>query len=322
MGSRPDASHRHRKKRFSTPPRLAALLARSAIAAGMTLAASPACRPRPTPLGASAVEAPAPSTAPSARDAPTAGSAGDAARAAHPSARPAAASAAPDAAGELEPGDVALPIAARAQAPEAPPSGWCGETAIQEALLHVGVWAPQRAIHRAGKPAHPDLYSPDMPVALDAFGVQYTWFAGRGRGYVAFSEFAREAIDAGDPVLAGVKLLPTQHPEWGLDHFVLVVGYGRRGLLVNTTWGRREWIAKGVARGISLDTAAWAARIRGVTVARGATPARLAAVAQRDSSLVLRATCDPGLVVEGTRSPALDLTVAEGTITRVHCVRP
>ena len=74
--------------------------------------------------------------------------------------------------------------------------------------------------------------------------------------------------------------------------------------------------------GISLDTAAWAARIRGVTVARGATPARLAAVAQRDSSLVLRATCDPGLVVEGTRSPALDLTVAEGTITRVHCVRP
>ncbi len=43
-------------------------------------------------------------------------------------------------------------------------------------------------------------------------------------------------------MLAGVKVLPTQHPEWGLDHFVLVVGHGDQGLLVNTTWGDRRWV--------------------------------------------------------------------------------
>src|SRR5215210_6311635 len=62
--------------------------------------------------------------------------------------------------------DRLLPIPARAQAPESPPSGWCGETAIQEGLLHLGVWAPQALINQAGHPSHPDLYSPDMPVAL------------------------------------------------------------------------------------------------------------------------------------------------------------
>ena len=54
---------------------------------------------------------------------------------------------------------VVLPITPREHAREAPPEGWCGETAIQEGLLHLGVWAPQRLINRVGKPAHPDLYS-------------------------------------------------------------------------------------------------------------------------------------------------------------------
>ena len=36
---------------------------------------------------------------------------------------------------------LALAIPARKQHEDAPPSGWCGETAIQEGLLHLGVWA-------------------------------------------------------------------------------------------------------------------------------------------------------------------------------------
>ena len=39
-----------------------------------------------------------------------------------------------------------------------------------------------------------------------------------------------------------MKIYPTAHPEWGLDHFVLAVGLDARGLTVNTTWG--SWLGK------------------------------------------------------------------------------
>ena len=118
-------------------------------------------------------------------------------------------------------GERALPIAARRHAPEAPPQGWCGETAIQEALLYFGVWAPQARINASAKPAHPDLYSNDVPVALAALGARFEAYRAGAEPYV---RFVRRAIDEGDPVIAGVKILPTEHPSWGLDHFVLVVG--------------------------------------------------------------------------------------------------
>src|SRR5262249_22538510 len=113
-----------------------------------------------------------------------------------------------------------LAIPPRSQAAESPPSGWCGETAIQEGLLYFGEWVPQQRITQAGRPAHPDLYASEIPRTLTALGVRFTPYA-RGKGYEGFARWAREAIDAGEPVLAGVKLLPTQHPSWGLDHFVL-----------------------------------------------------------------------------------------------------
>lgn len=214
-----------------------------------------------------------------------------------------------------------MPIGARAHANEAPPSGWCGETAIQEALLYYGVWAPQRAINRAGKPAHPDLYSNEMPAAMEALGLRVTWYAPRARGFDAFAAWAREAIDAGEPVLAGVKLLPTEHPEWGLDHFVLVVGYGDEGLLVNTTWGRREWIGKGAKKGISLDSTGWAARVQGATVPTGMVPARLVPTGESGDEVTLRATCPAGFHVEGREAAVADLSVAASAVTRVRCAR-
>ena len=40
-------------------------------------------------------------------------------------------------------------------------------------------------------------------------------------------------------MLVGVKIYPTQHEEWGLDHFVLAVGVEGNSLVLNTTWGFR-----------------------------------------------------------------------------------
>jgi hypothetical protein len=187
--------------------------------------------------------------------------------------------------------DVLLSIPARAQASESPPSGWCGETAIQEALLYLGVWAPQRFINQAGHPSHPDLYSPDIPVALDELGVKTTVYPARGKGYEPFAKWIRTSIDDGDPVLAGVKILPTQHPDWGLDHFVLVVGYGKRGLLVNTTWGHREWVGDTTTPGLSFKNAFWAIRLRGVALPSNAVAARLVIASEEEREVKLRVEC-------------------------------
>ncbi|MDB4938740.1 MAG: hypothetical protein JWP87_5712 [Labilithrix sp.] len=184
----------------------------------------------------------------------------------------------------------ALPIPPRSHAPEAPPEGWCGETAIQEGLLHYGVWAPQRIINKAGKPTHPDLYSPDIPVALSDLGVRYAFYP-RGKGYEGFAAWIAKAVDEGDPVLAGVKILPTQHPEWGLDHFVLVVGHGAQGLLVNTTWGHRRWVADTTTPGLSFKNAFYAIRLTGIALAPNARAARLALLEEKEATVKLRVTC-------------------------------
>lgn len=202
-----------------------------------------------------------------------------------------------------------LPIPARAQAPGAPPSGWCGETAIQEALLHFGVWAPQRFINRAGRPVHPDLYSSEIPVALTELGARFVTYRG-ARGFDAYAAWVRAALDAGDPVLAGLKILPTQHPEWGLDHFVLVIGHGRRGLLVNTTWGKREWVGDTSTPGLSFKNAFYGIRITGVTLPAGARAARVAVLEESSASVKLRVTC---------AAAAKDVVVPAAGPSRHHC---
>lgn len=184
----------------------------------------------------------------------------------------------------------ALLIPPRAHAPEAPPAGWCGETAIQEALLALGVWAPQRLINKAGKPVHPDLYSTDIPVALSDLGVRHSFYAG-GKGFDAFARWVGKAVDEGDPVLAGVKILPTEHPEWGLDHFVLVVGHREGGLLVNTTWGSRRWVGDTTTPGLSFKNAFYAIRLSGLTLPPKAHPARLTVLDEDAAAVKVRVTC-------------------------------
>jgi hypothetical protein len=185
---------------------------------------------------------------------------------------------------------VVLPIPAREQSDESPAEGWCGETAIQEGLLYLGVWAPQRIIHRAGRPRHPDLYANEIPMALTVLGVRYTFYPARARSFPAFAAWARGALEDGDPVLAGVKILPTAHPRWDLDHFVLVVGHGAKGLLVNTTWGSRAWVADGET-GLSFKDAVYGIRLHGLRLAANARPARLAVLAEGEATVTVRASC-------------------------------
>ena len=152
------------------------------------------------------------------------------------------------------------------------------------------MWAPQRLINAAGRPVHPDLYSPEIPVALGALGVRHTFYAG-ARGYEPFAKWVRAAIDEGVPVFAGVKLLPTQHPEWGLDHFVLAVGHGPKGILVNTTWGSQKWIDATATTGISLERAFYGIRLTGLATAPSATAARVTVLDETAPNVKVRVSC-------------------------------
>jgi hypothetical protein len=208
---------------------------------------------------------------------------------------------------------LALPIAARSQAAESPRAGWCGETAIQEALLHAGAWAPQRAINRAGKPAHPDLYSQDIPVALTERGVRSELYA-HGKGFEPFARWVRTAHEQRDPVRAGVKILPTAHPDWGLDHFVLAVGHGTKGLLVNTTWGSRRWVGDTTTPGLSLRDAFYGIRILGFARAPGESAPRLTVLEEGATTVKLRVTC--------AGQPDKDVTAPADRLTRFRCAAP
>ncbi len=197
-----------------------------------------------------------------------------------------------------------LNIAARKQAPQSPRAGWCGETAIQEALLFHGAFFPQRLINKAGKPSHPDLYASDIPRALKALHVDFSRYSWATTGFKKFHAWLRRQIGRGDPVLAGMKIHPTQHPSWGLDHFVLAVGYGTGSMTVNTTWGRRakrslkQLTSK--ARGLSFKNKYnryYGLRIRGFT-GRSKTerPVRLFVMRESSSKMSVQIKCE-GLAV-------------------------
>ncbi len=133
---------------------------------------------------------------------------------------------------EAPKGTVALPIADRGWEAGAPLEGWCGEASIQMAALHFGTLLPQAEINRLGRPAHPDLWEDDLPTALKAIGLRFE--TGPKKHPAKLLSWTVTRLRAGHPVILGLKMVPTAHPEWEVDHIVLAVGFSPSGLLINT----------------------------------------------------------------------------------------
>ncbi len=133
---------------------------------------------------------------------------------------------------------ICLEIPDTGQEKRRPEGGWCGEAAIQMAMSYYGAYASQQAINRAGKAVHPDLYANEVPIAMSNLGLEFK--AWNSEGMSAFLRWVQGELAAGHPVLLGVKIYPTAHPEWGLDHFVLAVGCTKVSLTYNTTWKRQD----------------------------------------------------------------------------------
>jgi hypothetical protein len=109
-------------------------------------------------------------------------------------------------------------------------------------MMFHGAYVPQRSINRAGSPAHPDLYARDVPVALRTLGMSIQ-FARRGVDIPQFIAWIRREIRIGRPVLVGMKIHPTRHDNWILDHFTLASGYTRDALVINTTYGKQQTLS-------------------------------------------------------------------------------
>ena len=112
--------------------------------------------------------------------------------------------------------------------------GWCAEASIHVALAYYGIEKTQLEIYRARNPDHADLYAYEIDLALETLGVCTEAWPESQRDLTRFIDWIRHHIADGTPVLCGVKPYPDEHPEWSLDHFVLVVGYDQAGLIKNT----------------------------------------------------------------------------------------
>ncbi len=130
--------------------------------------------------------------------------------------------------------NVHLDIPDRDEDENAPEEGWCGETSIQMALGYYGKQVSQQAINLAGKPKQPDLWEDDINVALDALGVKYAAWDENDWDVDGFLTWITTQLEAGYPVLLGVKIYPDENPDWEVDHFVLVVGCDKDSLIINT----------------------------------------------------------------------------------------
>ena len=140
---------------------------------------------------------------------------------------------------------VDLRIPDRVSDPDRPDKtvGWCGEACIQMAMGFYGKEVSQAEINKAGRPAHPDLYENDIEKALDALSVRYVAWDRSNHDPKACVAWIIDQLRQGRPLICGVKFYPDENPTWTVDHFVLAVGFGDQGLLVNTNTDGQERVS-------------------------------------------------------------------------------
>ncbi|MBN1883512.1 MAG: C39 family peptidase [Deltaproteobacteria bacterium] len=112
--------------------------------------------------------------------------------------------------------------------------GWCGEACLEMAMAYYGVDISQKEINEAAVDRTPGLIEENIDQAMDALGVTYVIWDDEESDLDLFLEWIREGLRRGHPVLVGTKIYPDEHPRWFVDHFVLVVGFDERGLVMNT----------------------------------------------------------------------------------------
>lgn len=118
-------------------------------------------------------------------------------------------------------------------------SGYCGSMSLQTIGLYFGNWITEDAA-RGSNGGHDAKHALLIGMgesenhALKVFRFNFTsWDDGRERRpqHTAFLKWAKDAIDAGEPVIFGVYMRLLKDPDY--DHIVPMVGYDATGIYFN-----------------------------------------------------------------------------------------
>ena len=104
--------------------------------------------------------------------------------------------------------------------------GSCGEACLSTIFDMQGKPMSQEKINKAGGNPGRGLYGDEIIKVLKEKEITYKDISINTRNIsVYLYKRIIPSIKANNPVLLGVTVYPTEHPEWLLDHFILLVGY-------------------------------------------------------------------------------------------------
>ncbi len=116
--------------------------------------------------------------------------------------------------------------------------GSCGECCLWSVLQAKGIDATQIEINKAGGNPGRGLHFEELFFALNEYKSDYVDLTRsvhssdsvkKSKRYHSFLyDDITPRVKKGNPVLIGIKIYPTQKPDWAADHFVLVVGYNEK----------------------------------------------------------------------------------------------
>jgi len=117
----------------------------------------------------------------------------------------------------------------------------CGEVCVQEALLYYGRELSQLQINQAGGgDGVIGLWSSGIEKALDNLHAGYNSWRLTSPDYSEYIGMLKSKLDQGHPILVGVKLNPSSHPDWFCDHFILLIGYDSDSFIFNSPSARSQ----------------------------------------------------------------------------------
>lgn len=199
---------------------------------------------------------------------------------------------------------VRLPIVDRKPSSDAPKGGWSGEACIQMVLMYHGVYASQKQINAATGNAQQGkgLVYTEMYGAMRRFGLATVDYKKGHTSAPEFYQWARKHLDQGRPIIAGVKIYPDKNKAGKVDQFVVIVGYDKKGLFLNTNVYDQGTIYRTVKelgstkKGISLMNYArtvWAHAIKDPSSWKktGRQPVHLAIHGEQGNTLRATLTC-------------------------------
>ncbi|MCK4252229.1 SEL1-like repeat protein [candidate division WOR-3 bacterium] len=112
--------------------------------------------------------------------------------------------------------------------------GSCGECCLWSILQARHIEATQVEINKAGGDPGRGLHVNELFDVLSEYDINFVNLS-RSLGtsdsiltskrYYSFLDNVILKVEQGHPVLIGIKVYPTQSPDWACDHFVLVIGY-------------------------------------------------------------------------------------------------